>query len=63
MDDNFSNKIFFSDEVHFELGGYVNKHNFRILGSEDPQVIEERPLHLEKITIWCALQRCKGVIG
>ena len=23
-------KIIFSDEVHFDLGGYVNKHNCRI---------------------------------
>ena len=62
VDGNFSNKIFFSDEAHFTLGGYVNKQNCRIWGSENPQVIEERPLHPEKITVWCALWS-KGVIG
>ena len=30
VDDNFSNKIFFNDEVPFTIGGYVNKQNFRI---------------------------------
>ena len=30
-------------------GGYVNKHNCRIWGSEKSQVIEERPLHSEKV--------------
>ena len=61
-DINFSNKIFFRDEAHFALGGYVNKQNCRIWDSEDPQVIEERPLHSEKVTIWCAVWS-EGVIG
>ena len=55
MDGNFSNKIFFSDEAHFTLGGYVNKQNCRIWGSKDPQVNAERPLHSEKDIVWCAL--------
>ena len=45
MDDNFSNKIFFCDEAHFTLRGYVNKQNCRIWYSENPQVIKKRPLH------------------
>ena len=49
VDDNFSNKIFFSDEAHLTLEGYVNKQNCRIWGSENAQVIEERPLHREKV--------------
>ena len=52
VDGKLSNKIFFSDEVHFILGGLGNKQNCR---SEKPQVIEERPLHPEKVTVWCAL--------
>ena len=32
------------------------------LGSENPQLIEERPLHAEKITVWYALWS-EGVIG
>ena len=26
----------FSDEAHFDLGGHVNKQNFRIWGTENP---------------------------
>ena len=48
MDGNFSNKIFFSDEAHFTFCEYVNKQNYRIWGSENLQIIEERPLHSEK---------------
>ena len=48
VDGDFSNKIFFSDEAHFSHGGYIKKQNCRIWGSENPEVIEERPLHPEK---------------
>ena len=45
---NFSNKIFLDDEIQFTLGGLVNKQNCRF---ENPQVIEEGPLHPEKVTV------------
>ena len=38
IDGNFFNKNFFIDEAHFTLGGYVNKRNYHIVGSENPQV-------------------------
>lgn len=59
---DFSNKIFFSDEAHFQVGGYVNKQNCRIWGSENPQVIQERPMHPPRVTVWCALWS-GGVVG
>ena len=63
MDANFEfDQIFFSHEAHFTLGGYANKYNWHIWGSENPQVIKERPLHPEKVTVWCALWS-EGVIG
>ena len=62
MDGNFSNKIFFYDEAHFTIGGYVNKQVCRIWYSENPQVIEKRPLYPEKVIVWCGLW-CKGMIG
>ena len=52
VDGNFSNKIFIRDEAHFPLVGYVHKQNCCICDSENPQVIEERPLHPEKVTVW-----------
>ena len=62
MNGNFSNKIFFSVEAHITLGWYVNKQIFRIWGSEKRQVIEERGLRPEKVTVCCALQS-EAVIG
>ena len=47
-----SNKIFFSDEAYFTLGGYVNKQNCRIWSSKNSQVIEERSLHPAKVIVW-----------
>jgi len=34
MDGNFSKKIIFSDEAHFQFDVYVNTHNCRIWGAE-----------------------------
>ena len=39
--------------TRFTLAGYVNKQNCRICGSENAKVIEERPIHPEKVTVWC----------
>ena len=38
-------KIIFSDEAHFDLGGYVNKQNCSIWGSENPHAYIEKPTH------------------
>ncbi|PNF42403.1 hypothetical protein B7P43_G01955 [Cryptotermes secundus] len=54
--------VFFSDEAHFHLSGYVNKQNMRYWGGNNPRELHERPLHSDKVTVWCALSRV-GVIG
>ena len=46
-------KIIFSDEAHFELGGYVNKKNCRIWGTENPYAYIEKPTHPKRVTVWC----------
>ncbi|GFX21701.1 hypothetical protein TNCV_1200811 [Trichonephila clavipes] len=46
---DFHKRILFGDEAHFWLNGYVNKQNCRIWSEANP------PLHLEKLTVWCAL--------
>ena len=34
-------KIIFSDEAHFDLGGYINKQNCRVWGKENPHENEQ----------------------
>ncbi|GFV60541.1 uncharacterized protein TNCV_3471761 [Trichonephila clavipes] len=52
---NFHKRILFSDETHFWSNGYVNKQNCRICSEANKQVYVETPLHIEKLTVWCAL--------
>jgi len=54
--------VFFSDEVHFDLSGSVNKQNMRYWSDVNPREIHERPLHSDRVTVWCALSRV-GIIG
>lgn len=61
-DPEFYRKIIFSDEAHFHLGGYVNKQNCRIWGSENPHVIEEKPMYSQRVTVWCGFWS-GGIIG
>ena len=46
-----ANKIIFSDEVHFDLGGYVSKQNCRIWGTENPHAYIEKPIHPKRVTV------------
>ncbi|GBM26099.1 hypothetical protein AVEN_12855-1 [Araneus ventricosus] len=54
--------IWFTDEAHFHLNGFVNKQNWRFWGSENPHLNEEKPLHSPKVTAWVAVCS-KGIIG
>ena len=56
VDGNFSNTIFFSYEAHFTLNRHVNKQNCCIWGSENPQIIEERPEKVKRINV-CNISR------
>ena len=42
-----------SDEAHFYLGGYVNKQNCRIWGSENLKMIIEQPLYPQCVIACC----------
>ena len=55
-------KIIFSSEAHFDLGGYVNKQNFRICGTENPHAYIEKPTHPKRVTVWCGFWS-RGIIG
>ena len=61
-ENSISSQILFSDEAHFWLNGYVNKQNCRIWDEEQPEEIQELPLHPEKTTVWCGLWP-GGIIG
>lgn len=57
-----SGKIWFSDECHFWLDGYVNKQNYRFWATENPRIFETAPLKSIRVTLWCAISSC-GIIG
>ena len=43
-------EIIFSDKAHFDVGGYVNKQNCRIWGTENPHAYIEKPTHPKRVT-------------
>ena len=55
-------KIIFSDEAHFDLGGYLNKQNCRIWGTENPHEYIEKSTHSKCVTVWCGFWY-RGIIG
>ena len=55
-------KSYFLDEAHFDLGGYVNKQNCRIWGTENPHAYIEKPTHPKRVTVWCGFWS-RGIIG
>lgn len=61
-DDDFLNNIWWSDESHVHLNGYVNSHNAIHWGTEKPTEVQSVPLHSLKITIWCAIS-AHGLLG
>ena len=46
-------KLIFSDEAPFDLGGYVNKQNCRICGTENLHACIKKPMHPKRVTVWC----------
>ncbi|XP_049956394.1 uncharacterized protein LOC126473412 [Schistocerca serialis cubense] len=51
-----------SGEAHFHLSGYVNKQNFRYWYVNNPCGLHDKPLHSEKVTVWCAVSS-HGIMG
>ena len=54
-------KIIFSDEAHFDLGGYANKQIYRIWGTVNPHAYIEKPMHPKRVTFWCGFWS-RGII-
>ena len=61
-DEDFISNLWMSDEAHFHLNGFVNKQNFRYWAQRNPAQLHQRPLHSNKVTVWCAMSSY-GVIG
>ena len=49
--------IIFSDEAHFDLGGYVNNQNCRIWDTENPHGYITK-----RVTVWCGFCS-RGILG
>jgi hypothetical protein len=47
--------LFITDEAWFYISGRVNMQNVRIWSNEIPHVIQQMPLHSEKIGVWCTV--------
>jgi hypothetical protein len=50
------------DKANFHLCGNVNSRNCRYWATENPRDIHQKPLHSEKVIIWCGIA-ASGVIG
>ncbi len=48
--------------IHFLLSGHVSKQNMRFWAMEQPHAAHREPLHIEKLTVRCALSS-EGIIG
>ena len=51
-----------SDEANFHLSGCVNKQNLQYWAEENPKENFMRPLHRERVTVWCGVKQF-GIIG
>jgi hypothetical protein len=58
----FTTKIVFSDEVTFHLSRNVNRHNLRILGSNNPDEVIEYTRYSPTLNVFCALSK-QNVLG
>lgn len=54
-DNNFLNKVAFSDESTFHVCGKVNTHNVRIWGSTNPHMVREVIRDSPKVNVWCCV--------
>lgn len=48
-------RIWFSDEAHFWLTGYVNKQNCRFWAKENPRIFVTTTMKPQRVTAWCAV--------
>ena len=61
-DEDFLDNIWYSDESHIHLDGYVNSRNAVYWGTTRPTEYTSRSLHPTKVTIWAAISS-HGILG
>ena len=61
-DDFGKKKMIFSGKAHCDIGGYVNKQNCCIRGTENPHAYIEKWTHLKRVTVGCEFW-FRGIIG
>ena len=54
-DPDFLLNMWFSDESHIHLDGFINRITTSFLGFERPDVIVQKPIHSEHMMVWCAV--------
>lgn len=60
-DFNFHRSIYYSDEAVFHLNGHVNKHDYFIWATSNPNVIIEEPNTPQRLIVW-ALVGYEGIV-
>ena len=61
-DEDLVKNIWMSDEATFHVSGFVNKQNFCYWSQVNPRALHEKPLHSQKVTVWCAMS-ASGIFG
>ena len=49
------NHVLMTDEANFHLCGNVSSQNCRYWATENLRIIHQKPLHSEKVTVWCSV--------
>lgn len=62
QDQDYLDKIIFSDEAIFSLTGSVNKQNCRYWSDENPHFFTEAPVNAPKVMVWAGIWS-GGIIG
>jgi len=55
LDNDGLNHVLMTDEANFHLCGNVSSQNCRSWATENPRDIHQKPLHSEKVIVWCGL--------
>jgi hypothetical protein len=55
LDNDDLNHVLMTDEANFHLCGNVKSQNCRYWATEIPRDIHQKPLHSEKVIVWCGV--------